>query len=158
MKRREFIKSAILLTGSTYIGEDKSSVSAVRTAEKMADAMFPPWVYGVDIKKTSFSLRMNILLEEMPLPYRILTKVGFTLLEYSPILSFYFRKLSNLQIEERREILKGWEESSFILKKNIYYGLKALVCGVYYSLPEVKKSMGFSYPCNSSGKTLWEEV
>lgn len=156
MERREFIKSIIILTGSAYLPEGKNA-STAKIAEKIAEATFPPSVYGVDITKTDFLRRFSILLEEMPFPYKTLTKIGFILVEYSPILSFYFKRLSKLSIPERREVLKNWEESSFILKKNIFYGLKTLICGVYYSLPEVRGAMNFSYPCYSSGKTIWEE-
>lgn len=160
MKRRDFIKSAALLPlfGCEKSASEEMTVP-VRSALAIAEALFPPGKpFNVDVKNTDFARRMKKTLKILPPKESFLMKAGLTLIEYMPkYFSFHFKRLSSLSIEERKNYLRGWEESVLTFKRIAFKGIKQIICLVYGSLPEVKKEIGFAYPCGSNGRTLWEE-
>ncbi len=160
MKRREFLKISFLLPTFSCAKHTEHEIPAyLLSAFAITGALFPEGKpFNVDLKKTEFLKRMDKTLKIMPQRESFLMKTGLTIIEYMPkYFSFHFKRLSDLDIEERRKYLLGWEESSIFLKRIVFKGIKQIICLVYGSLPEVKKEIAFAYPCGSYGRTIWEE-
>jgi len=167
--RREFIKGLSLLSGVTLIQKKAFSFNSVSQIYQVnddemvliaiAEAIFPEGRgFNLSIMRKEFIERMKIFKNNLIPVKKIQMKVGLFILQYFPLFfSFHLKKLTSMDINERREYLKSWENSIFYLKRLIFKGIKMFICLVYFSFEEIKAELSYRVPCPISGKPIWEE-
>ncbi|MFH1130907.1 MAG: hypothetical protein V1754_06200 [Pseudomonadota bacterium] len=75
---------------------------------------------------------------------RFLFPFGLYLLEYGTwFFCFSWRKFSKLSPERRALYIDGWAKSRFLLKRELFKGIKGLALLAFYSQPRIAEILGY---------------
>jgi len=69
--------------------------------------------------------------------------------ELTPLFAGKFSRLSRLSLEERTEVLEGWEHSGLMLRRYTLLSIKGIFMAVFYNDPAVWKEIGYEPGCLS---------
>ena len=80
-----------------------------------------------------------------PFHLRIGFPAGLYLLEYATVIfAFKLRPFSRLSLDERRDYVEGWMNSSISLRRDLIKGVKGVCLTAFYSQPAVMEHIGFN--------------
>jgi hypothetical protein len=115
----------------------------------VSEATFPKNDFGApDWHSTEMVRRTEEYLAELPPGNRRLLQVLFLFVQFfGPLLHATVSRFSNLEVEERTEMVRGWRRSGFFPFRILGESIKAITTMMYMSHPTVLTYIGEYRSC-----------
>jgi hypothetical protein len=113
---------------------------------KIIDTMVPDYKDMFGITDSEIITSFNEFIKSMPAPIPKAFKIFLYLFNIYPLF-FKFRRLEDLNRDQRRKIILNWAGSKLYVKRAMLASIKTFIMLVFYSNENVEKRLGFERKC-----------